>query len=104
MSLGYLGLSGEISAGHQEILLPVMILNRILNTEKSNKGIDKIECHQQVEERLVKDDPAGAVVLRGYEAERRRAIQTDTIVHYPAKYDQNSNNSCAEDYFVDICA
>ena len=81
-----------------------MIFYRILNTEKSNKGIDEIECHQQEEEGLVEDDPAGGVVLHTYEAESRRARQTDAIVHYPAKSEENSNNSCAEDYFVDICA
>ena len=81
-----------------------MIFYRILNTEKSNKGIDEIECHQQEEECLVVDYPAGGVVLRAYETESRRASQTDAVVHHPAKCHEDSNNSCAKDYFVDICA
>ena len=81
-----------------------MILYRILHTQKSYKGVDKIECHQQEGECLVVDDPAGGVVLRTYEDEGRRARQMDAVVHYPTKWDKKSNNSCAEDYFVDIYA
>ena len=81
-----------------------MILYRKLNTEKSNEGIYKIECHQQVEDCLVVDNPAGTVVLRAYEAESRRAIQTDAIVHYPTNSVENCSNSYDKDYFVDICA
>ena len=81
-----------------------MILYRKLNTEKSNEGIYKIECHQQVEDCLVVNNPAGTVGLRAYEAESRRAIQTDAIVHYPTKCYKDAKNSYSEDYFVDICA
>ena len=70
-----------------------MILYRILNTKKSNKSIDKIECHRQVEECLVIDDPTGAVVVGANKAERWRTVQTDAIVHHPTKCVEDSNNS-----------
>ena len=81
-----------------------MIFYRILNTEKSNKSINKIECHIQVEECLIIYDPASAVVLGAYEAERRRTVQTDAIVHYPTNSVENCSNSYDKDYFVDTCA
>ena len=80
-----------------------MIFYRILNTEKSNKSNDKMECHHQVEECLIIYDPASAVVLRAYEAERRRTVQTDAIVHYPTNSVENCSNSYDKDYFVDTC-
>ena len=81
-----------------------MVFYRIFNTEKSNKSINKIEGHHQIEECLIIYDPASAVVLGAYEAEGRRTVQTDAIVHYPTKCVEHSNNSCDKDYFVDICA
>ena len=80
--------------------LPSVIFYRVLNTKESYESIRKVKAHGQVEDGLIKYDPAGAVVLSGDPAEGGITKQSGAIVNSPAKCAENPEHPLHGDDLV----
>ena len=80
--------------------LPSVIFYRVLNTKESYESIRKVKAHGQVEDGLIKYDPAGAVVLSGDPAEGGITKQSGAVINGPAKCAENPEHPLHGDDLV----